>query len=142
MKKILLISLCITMVLCVVACGKKEAPKAEPQKAEPAQTEVNDSATKQNPTSNADTANSNSSSISSDKQPYPDSSSVDVNSERNEKSDNAEIEANLRDAKELIDNGDIDDAKEIIKAIESRKLTPEQQKKLDALKATLLKVSD
>lgn len=119
------------MALCVVACGKKEAPKAEPQK-------VENQTAEQKPASNDDAAKPN----TSNKQPYPDSSSVDVNSERNEKSDNAEIEANLRDAKELIDNGDIDDAKEIIKAIESRKLTPEQQKKLDALKAILIKVSD
>ena len=63
-------------------------------------------------------------------------------SDRTPTTDRAEIQNNIRDAKELIDEGLIDDAKAIIRVLRSRELTKDEEKQVDELEAKMLKVSD
>lgn len=57
--------------------------------------------------------------------------------ERTEETDREEIKNNLRDARQLIEDECYDDAEMILKAIESRELTGEEQKELEELKKLL-----
>ncbi len=63
-------------------------------------------------------------------------------SDRTEETDREEIKNNLRDARDLIESGDIEDASMIIKGLQTRELTPDEEKELKALQKQMIKVSD
>ena len=63
-------------------------------------------------------------------------------SDRTEESDRKEIESNLRDARELIEDGYIEDATMIIDSLKTRDLTDAERKELLELQKMMIKVSD
>ncbi len=63
-------------------------------------------------------------------------------SDRTPETDREEIKNNLRDAKELIESGSIEDAAMIIKSLQTRDLTDEEKKQLKALQKQMIKISD
>ncbi len=63
-------------------------------------------------------------------------------SDRTPETDREEIKNNLRDAKELIESGSIEDAAMIIKSLQTRDLTDEEEKQLKALQKQMIKISD
>ncbi len=69
-----------------------------------------------------------------------------ANSEETERdnpaADRAEITNMLRDAKELIDEGLVDDAKMLLRDLRSRNLTAEEKRQVDALQSRLITISD
>lgn len=119
MKKIISISLCLLILLSASACGKKQnttpAPAPDNTQEEQAQT-----APKPN-------------------KEVPPEKSTD---ERTPETDKSEIQSNLKDAQELIDNGDTDDALMIIKALESRDLTDDEKELVIQMKKQISEVAD
>ena len=63
-------------------------------------------------------------------------------SDRTPETDREEIKNNLRDAKELIENGSVEDAAMIIKSLQTRDLTDEEEKQLKELQKQMIKISD
>ena len=63
-------------------------------------------------------------------------------SDRTPETDREEIKNNLRDAKELIESGSIEDAAMIIKSLQTRDLTDEEEEHLKALQKQMIKISD
>lgn len=66
----------------------------------------------------------------------------DPDSERTEESDRKEIQNNLRDARELIENGYFEDATMIIDSLKTRDLTDAERKELLKLQKQMIRVSD
>ena len=64
------------------------------------------------------------------------------NPDRTEDSDRDEIESNLRDAKNLIEAGEYEDAAMIIKSLQTRPLTSSEKNKLKELQKMMIKISD
>ncbi len=66
----------------------------------------------------------------------------DENSDRTEETDRKEIENNLRDARELIKDGYIEDATMIIDGLKTRDLTDAERQELLELQKQMIKISD
>lgn len=122
MKKLFSLLLCIFMLLSVTSCGKN--PDEDGAK-------LNDI-----PTAAAD--------AEGDEYETTDDGAIqeEDTSDRTPETDREEIKNNLRDAKELIENGSIEDAAMIIKSLQTRDLTDEEEKQLKALQKQMIKISD
>lgn len=151
MKKIILCALCVAVALTAASCGgKKNSETQNPSIGDIPTAEANkdkndsESPTDENADQNENNADSNGSGSKSDNDKSStggNSNKVDT-SDRTAASDRAEIQNNIRDAKELIDDGLIDDAKAIIRVLRSRELTRDEEKQVDELERKMLKVSD
>ena len=64
------------------------------------------------------------------------------NPDRNEETDRAEIKSNLRDARELIEAGALEDASMIIKGLQTRHLTDAEKNELKELQKMMITISD
>lgn len=67
---------------------------------------------------------------------------TDVDSDRTEETDRAEIQNNLRDARELIESGATEDATMIIKSLKTRDLTESERAELEELQKMMIVISD
>ena len=154
MKKIILCALCAAMMLTAASCGGKstdsnsqnpsigDIPTAEADKGKTDSENTGDEPVAQSD-SNSGTSDSDSKSDKTDnKSSQTGGSDKADTSDRTPTTDRAEIQNNIRDAKELIDEGLIDDAKAIIRVLRSRELTKDEEKQVDELEAKMLKVSD
>jgi len=154
MKKIILCALCAAMMLTAASCGGKstdsnsqnpsigDIPTAKADKDKTDSENTGDEPVAQSD-SNSDTSDSDSKSDKTDNKSSQTRGSDEVDtSDRTPTTDRAEIQNNIRDAKELIDEGLIDDAKAIIRVLRSRELTKDEEKQVDELEAKMLKVSD
>ena len=154
MKKIILCALCAAMMLTAASCGGKstdsnsknpsigDIPTAKADKDKTDSENTGDEPVAQND-SNSGTSDSDSKSDKTDNKSSQTRGSDEVDtSDRTPTTDRAEIQNNIRDAKELIDEGLIDDAKAIIRVLRSRELTKDEEKQVDELEAKMLKVSD
>lgn len=151
-KKFFAILLCLAFVLTAASCGKKkdDTNADAPISNIPTASADDDKQSQEN--SDKDNENTDNSasgeseagdkSASSDKQDNTRNQQEALNKERTPKTDNAEIESNIRDAQELIDDGNIDDAKALIKVLRSRNLTEAQEKRVDKLESQLISISD
>lgn len=119
MKKLLVLFLCLTFLFTTSACGKKDNPNAPISSINTAQ------ADKENP-----------------EQDNQDENQEEFNPDRTEETDRKEIETNLRDARELIENGYFEDAKMIIDGLKTRDLTPAEKDELLELQKKMITVSD
>lgn len=151
MKKIIICALCAVLALTAAACGGKnknsdvQNPSIGDIPTAAADRDKNDSEPGGDSTDRDDTSNEGAESGKSGENGTPaqnGSPKKADTSDRTPASDRAEIKANIRDAKELIDNGMTDDAKAIIRVLRSRELTSDEEKQVDELEAKLLKVSD
>lgn len=152
MKKIILCALCAAMMLTAASCGGKstdsnsqnpsigDIPTAEADKGKTDSENTGDEPAAQSD-SNSGTSDSKSDKTDNKSSQTGGSGAVDT-SDRTPTTDRAEIQNNIRDAKELIDEGLIDDAKAIIRVLRSRELTKDEEKQVDELEAKMLKVSD
>ncbi|MBQ3572969.1 MAG: hypothetical protein IJA16_00065 [Clostridia bacterium] len=122
MKKLFSLLLCMFMLLSVSSCKKGSDTDGA---------RLNDI-----PTASADAEGENVE-ISED----DDSQDADT-SDRTPETDREEIKNNLRDAKELIENGSVEDAAMIIKSLQTRDLTDEEEKQLKELQKQMIKISD
>ena len=154
MKKIILCALCAAMMLTAASCGGKstdsnsqnpsigDIPTAKADKDKTDSENTGDEPVAQSD-SNSGTSDSDSKSDKTDNKSSQTGGSDEVDtSDRTPTTDRAEIQNNIRDAKELIDEGLIDDAKAIIRVLRSRTLTKDEEKQVDELEAKMLKVSD
>ena len=154
MKKIILCALCAAMMLTAASCGGKstDSNSQNPSIGDIQTAEADKGKTDSENTGDEPAAQSDSNSGTSDSDSKSDktdnkssqtggSGAVDT-SDRTPTTDRAEIQNNIRDAKELIDEGLIDDAKAIIRVLRSRELTKDEEKQVDELEAKMLKVSD
>ncbi len=120
MKKLFISLLCLCLVFSASGCGKKDTGQDNASISDiPAATATDE--------------------------PIDESSadeSDDVQGERTPESDRREIENNLRDAQQLIDDGNYDDATMIINSLKTRDLTKEESEKLKDLQKQMIKVSD
>ncbi len=71
-----------------------------------------------------------------------DSIKEEIHPERNEETARDEIKSNLRDVRELIDAGAIEDATMIIKSLKTRDLTDSERKELADLQKMMITISD
>lgn len=67
---------------------------------------------------------------------------TEVNPDRTEETDRAEIKSNLRDARELIEAGATEDATMIIKSLKTRDLTESERAELEELQKMMIVISD
>lgn len=151
MKKIVICALCAALMLTAASCGGKknnsdaqnpslsDIPTAGANKDNP---DSGDENAAQNEKAGTDANDSNSDKNDDSKSSQDNGSKKVDTSDRTPASDRAEIQNNIRDAKDLIDDGLIDDAKAIIRILRSRKLTKDEEKQVDELEAKMLKVSD
>ena len=121
MKKLFSVILCIVVMLSATSCWKNS--------------DTDSPSLKDIPTASADAEREEDESENEEKE------EVDT-SDRTPETDRKEIENNLRDAKELIENGSIEDAAMIIKSLQTRDLTKEEEKQLKALQKQMIKISD
>ena len=133
MKKLLIALICVALCAGITACNKKE--KA-PDVKEPS-VKITDEAEK---TEEKEAEKENTEEVTETE--AFEKAVEEESAERTEESDRTEIANNIRDAKELIDEGLIDDAKAIIRVLRSRELTKDEEKQVDELEAKTLKVSD
>ena len=150
-KKFFTILLCLTFVLTAASCGKKKdnsntdasisnIPTAS---ADDNQSQENSEQDNNNTDDSAsDESESGDKNASSSKQDNAQKQQESLNKDRTPQTDNAEIESNIRDAQELINDGNIDDAKALIKVLRSRNLTDSQEKRVDKLESQLISISD
>lgn len=122
MKKLFSLLLCVFMLLSVTSC-KKDSDTGGAR--------LNDI-----PTASADAEGKNGENSEGE-----DSQNTDT-SDRTPETDREEIKNNLRDAKELIENGSVEDAAMIIKSLQTRDLTEEEEKQLKELQKQMIKISD
>ena len=116
MKKLLTAILCLCLVIAASGCGKK------------------DNSIENAPISDIPTA------TASEEIPEEDNKD-EVHPERTPENDRKEIESNLRDAQQLINDGNFDDATMIINSLKTRELTKEEKEKLKDLQKQMIKVS-
>ena len=141
MKKIAYICTAIAILTMVTAgCEKSKTPAASsaPTAAAtsgPTATSAPTDAGADNPSGSDEKSNSNS--PASSKAPDANSQSGAVQT-----TDREEIANLIRDAKELIDEGLLDDAKMTLRDLRSRDLTADEKKQVDELQAKLVKISD
>lgn len=119
MKKFFSFILCIVLSLSFVSCKKDKSLQ-------------DDVKLKDIPASTADVEDENADDAKED---------IDT-SDRTEETDRKEIENNLRDARDLIEIGAIEDASMIIKGLQTRDLTADERAELKELQAMMIKVSD
>ena len=146
-KKFFAILLCLAFILTAASCGKKKDDTNADASISNIPTASADDDKQSQENSDKDNENTDNSasgeseagdkSASSDKQDNTRNQQEALNKERTPKTDNAEIESNIRDAQELID-----DAKELIKVLRSRNLTEAQEKRVDKLESQLISISD
>ncbi len=117
MKKLLVFFLCLSFIFTASACGKKD--------------------NQENPNASISDINT----AEADKE-NPEPSEEEVNPDRTEETDRQEIKANLRDAKDLIEDGYFEDAKMIIDGLKTRDLTQAEKDELLKLQAQMITVSD
>lgn len=122
MKKFFITLLCLCLAFSAYGCGKKDDDR------------------KNAPISDITPATANEESLPNSSDDPDDSTSEAP--ERTPENDRKEIENNLRDAKQLIDDGCYDDAMMIINSLKTRDLTKEESEKLKALQKQMIKVSD
>lgn len=118
MKKFIALLLCLFMLLSMTACGRKNTSNAD----------LNDI-----PTAGQD---------AEENQPDTSDNSENEIPEYNYETEREEVANNLRDAKELIENGDIEDATMIIKSLQTRTLTDDEKAQLKKLQEKMITVSD
>lgn len=135
MKKICMIILCLLLAT-AAACGKKEEAPQTPSISDVPTTEADEAENADNEEDEGKGEAAEASDGAGQTQPEADTS------DRTPQSDRREIENNIRDAQSLIDEGMTDDAKAVIRALRTRDLTPEEEKKVDDLEAQLLTISD
>lgn len=119
MKKFIALFLCLFMLLSMTACGRKTDNNAD----------ISDI-----PVAGQDAEEENQPDIS-------DNSENEI-PEYNYKTEREEVANNLRDAKELVENGDIEDATMIIKSLQTRTLTDDEKAQLKKLQEKMITVSD
>lgn len=150
-KKFFTILLCLTFVLTAASCGKKKdnsntdasisnIPTASADDNQSQENSEQDNANTDD--SASDESESGDKNASSSKQDNAQKQQESLNKDRTPQTDNAEIESNIRDAQELINDGNIDDAKALIKVLRSRNLTDSQEKRVDKLESQLISISD
>lgn len=150
-KKFFTILLCLTFILTAASCGKKKdnsntdasisnIPTASADDNQSQENSEQNNADTDNSTSDESEAGAKSS--SSGKQNNTQNRQESANKDRTPQTDNAEIESNIRDAQELINDGNIDDAKALIRVLRSRNLTESQEKRVDKLESQLISISD
>lgn len=150
-KKFFTILLCLTFVLTAASCGKKKdnsntdasisnIPTASADDNQSQENSEQDNANTDD--SASDESESGDENASSSKQDNAQKQQESLNKDRTPQTDNAEIESNIRDAQELINDGNIDDAKALIKVLRSRNLTDSQEKRVDKLESQLISISD
>lgn len=118
MKRISALLLCLLLALSFTACGKK------------------DKAPDNAPISGIEPAAADKIEEKTEEAPEPDTS------DRTPETDRKEIENNLRDAQELINDGNFDDATMIINSLKTRDLTESEKEKIKDLQKQMIKVSD
>ena len=123
MKKLFSLLLCIFMLLSVTSCRKDS--------------DTDGARLDDIPTASADAEGDGDETVEND----GDNQDEDT-SDRTPETDREEIKNNLRDAKELIESGSIEDAAMIIKSLQTRDLTDEEEKQLKALQKQMIKISD
>lgn len=137
--------LCLAMVITCASCGKKKQGTDSDASIGDIPTASADKDNAQNgdeATENADSGNQNDSQNQDDGKDGKSAAQDYSNKDRTPQSDKTEIDNNIRDAKELINDGNIDDAKALIKVLRSRNLTADQEKQVDRLEAQLISISD
>ncbi len=139
MKKIAYICTAIAILTMVTSgCGKFKTPAAS---SAPTATAASGPTATPSPTDagvdNRSGLDEKSNSPASSKAPDADTQSGAVQTTNRE-----EIANLIRDAKELIDEGLLDDAKMTLRDLRSRDLTEDEKKQVDELQAKLVKISD
>lgn len=144
-KKAITALLCLAMVITCASCGKKNqgTDSDAPIGGIPTASADKDNTQNSDETpDNADGGNQNDNQNQDDEKNGQDAVQDYSNKDRTPQSDKTEIDNNIRDAKELINDGNIDDAKALIKVLRSRNLTADQEKQVDRLEAQLISISD
>ncbi|MBQ7109472.1 MAG: hypothetical protein IJN99_03825 [Clostridia bacterium] len=118
MKKIIALLLCLFMLLSMTACGRKNKSNADLNDIPAARVEEEEN------------------------QPDTSDNAEDEIPEYDYETEREEVANNLRDAKELIENGDIEDATMIIKGLQTRTLTDDEKAQLKKLQEKMITVSD
>ena len=140
MKKLLILSMCLLLALSAAACGGKDK-NDENSPLSGIRTATADKDDKNEKDEEKDK-------VESDDIDDEDDNSGDnkireeYNPDRTEASDRQEIKNNLRDAKELIEEGYFEDAGMILEVVRSRDLTADEKKELLELEKMMLVVSD
>lgn len=137
-KRIISFAVCLIFILSAAACGKnndktqnpsiKDIPTAEAEAENPDENVPEEQENEPEEYSEAET----------EKYVNSETKSTDYRSER----ERVEIGNNLRDAEELIDNGDFEDAMMIIQSLKTRKLSDDESKRLNELQKRMISVSD
>lgn len=135
MRRLICLCVCLIIVLSVAGCGKKNSAETENA-----------------PISGIGTATADKDDIRDEIKPEDGSDNRSKESgenrgdtatdDRTEETDRQEIKNNLRDARELIEEGAIEDAEMILDVIRTRVLTEEEKEELLELEKLMLVVSD
>lgn len=148
MKKLLILAICFVLAAASAGCGNKNDDAGEnvPLSDIPSASADKTKEEENNPGEERESDVKNEAENKSDNEGAERSTGAsetgEVSPERNADADRREIRNNLRDAEALIDEGMYDDAREVIKVLQTRELTDEEKEQLNELQKRMLTVSD